>query len=142
MNRREFLKLIHRTALAFSGVVLVGPVVAYFFPSRLEEMPSEPVAVGPAAELPVGASRTVSYGRWPALVINTAGGLRAYSAVCTHFGCIVKWNAGGGTIDCPCHAGYFSPDDGSVISGPPPKPLQALPISVQDGQITIGVLEP
>lgn len=141
MNRRDFLKWVNRAALAASGVVVIGPILAYFFPAKLEEMPSEPVPVGPAADLPTGGSKTVPYGRWPALVINTDGGLKAYSAVCTHFGCVVKWNADTGQIDCPCHEGYFSPEDGSVISGPPPKPLQALPVSVEAGQITLGVLE-
>lgn len=142
MNRRDFLTLVKGTAIGAGGLALLGPIIAYFYPSKLEEMPSEPVPVGPDGSIPPGESKTVSYGRWPALVINHAeGGLRAYSAVCTHFGCIVKWNPETGEIDCPCHEGYFNAADGSVISGPPPEPLLALPVSVENGTITIGVLE-
>ncbi len=141
MNRRTFLRWVNRAALALGGVAVLGPMIAYFYPKKLEEMPSEPVPVGPPDELPVGQSITVPYGRWPALVIHTPDGLRAYSAVCTHFGCIVKWNPDTGQIDCPCHEGYFDPGDGHVISGPPPSPLLALPVSVEDGLITIGVME-
>jgi Rieske Fe-S protein len=71
-------------------------------------------------------------------VINTKEGLRAYSAVCTHFACLVKWNLESGQIGCPCHEGYFDPYTGEVISGPPPTPLTSLPVNVIDGQIYIG----
>jgi nitrite reductase/ring-hydroxylating ferredoxin subunit len=138
LNRRQFAQLLNR-GLAFSGLVVIAtPIVAYFYPPKLEETPMEPVQVAPEGEMPLNASRTVPYGRYPALVIHTPEGLRAYSAVCTHFGCIVKWNSGTGQIDCPCHEGYFDPLDGHVLSGPPPTPLVSIPVNVVDGQIYIG----
>jgi len=137
-DRRDFLKLLER-GLALTGLTaLVVPVVAFFYPPDLRETPAEPVLVSPESELPVNDSRTVRFGRYPALIINTSEGLRAYSAVCTHFGCIVKWDPGRGEIVCPCHEGYFDPLDGSVISGPPPLPLATLPVQVVDGQIYVG----
>ena len=137
-NRRDFLKLLER-GLALTGLTaLVVPVVAFFYPPDLRETPAEPVLVSPEAELPVNDSRTVRFGRYPALIINTSEGLRAYSAVCTHFGCIVKWDPERGEIVCPCHEGYFDPLDGSVISGPPPLPLATLPVQIVDGQIYVG----
>ncbi|UCF60200.1 MAG: ubiquinol-cytochrome c reductase iron-sulfur subunit, partial [Anaerolineaceae bacterium] len=78
-------------------------------------------------------------GRYPALVLNTPeDGLLAYSAVCTHFACLVKWNPESGMIECPCHEGYFSPSDGSVISGPPPEPLEIIQLFIEDDTIFIG----
>ena len=47
---------------------------------------------------------------------------RAFSAICTHLGCIVKWDPATQKILCPCHAGVFGAD-GRVLSGPPPRPL-------------------
>jgi len=138
MTRREFLKLTNRVLLAIGGVAILGPIVAYFFPANLQEMPSEPVQVCPEEELPQNTSKTVKFGRYPAIVINTNQGLRAYSAVCTHFACIVKWDAESYEIACPCHAGFFDPYDGHVISGPPPSPLEALPVQVVDGLIYVG----
>jgi Rieske Fe-S protein len=139
ITRRDFLKLL-KGASALAGVGLVAtPVVAYFYPPKLEELPSEPVLVCPESELPVGQSKIVKFGRYPALVIKLPEGLKAYSAVCTHFACIVKWNPDSKKIECPCHEGYFSVADGSVTAGPPPAPLMALETEVVDGQIYVKV---
>ena len=67
-------------------------------------------------------------------------GLVAYSAICTHFACIVKWNPESGMIECPCHAGFYDPRDGSVISGPPPLPIEKFKISKEGGTIYLETL--
>lgn len=138
ITRRDFLKLLNRFLAASGLAILVAPIVAYFYPPKLEEMPSEPVSAGPLDELAAGQSKTIRFGRYPALIIHTPEGLRAYSAVCTHFACIVKWDAETGQIECPCHDGYFNPLDGSVLSGPPPTPLESLKVDIVDGEIFVG----
>jgi cytochrome b6-f complex iron-sulfur subunit len=138
LNRQEFLKLVQRGLALFGLTVIAAPIVAYFYPTNLQETPLEPVLVGDESDLPMNSAKTVRFGRYPALVVNTVMGLRAYSAVCTHFGCIVKWNPDSGEIACPCHEGYFDPLDGHVISGPPPEPLLPIQVQLVDGQIFIG----
>jgi cytochrome b6-f complex iron-sulfur subunit len=138
ITRRGFLQFFTRI-LTFTGLAAVlGPIVAFFYPADVEEMPSEPVRVGDTSELQVGQAKTVRFGRYPALVLHTEYGLRAYSAVCTHFACIVKWDPEKGEIVCPCHEGYFDPSTGAVISGPPPEPLTPLKVEIIDGQIFVG----
>lgn len=138
ISRRDFLKLTNRFLTVTGLAVILSPIIAFFYPSNLEEVPSEPVMVGSVDELPPGESKTVRFGRYPAIVINTSDGIRAYSAVCTHFACIVKWDLERYEIVCPCHDGFFNPYNGEVISGPPPTPLEPINIEVVDGLIYIG----
>lgn len=138
INRRSFLKLANRLLAATGLFALTGPIVAFFYPVKLEEMPSEPVLACKTSDLPVNSGVTVSFGRYPALVINTEQGLRGYSAVCTHFACICKWDPELGQIVCPCHDGFFDPLDGHVIAGPPPTPLLELEVSVVGDEIYVG----
>jgi glycine/D-amino acid oxidase-like deaminating enzyme/nitrite reductase/ring-hydroxylating ferredoxin subunit len=53
------------------------------------------------------------------------GRLHEVSAICTHMGCVVHWNNGEQTWDCPCHGSRFLPD-GSLIAGPAETPLKAV----------------
>ena len=138
ITKRDFLKITNTVLGAIGLTALAGPVLAFFFPPELEETPSDPVLVAPEKDLPVGKGKTVAFGRYPALVINTPEGLKAYSAVCTHFACLCTWNAEIGQIACPCHEGFFNPLDGSVISGPPPSPLESLNVEVIDGDIYVS----
>lgn len=138
ISRRNFIKLINKLLAVTGLTALATPIVAFFFPSKLEEMPSEPVLVGKVSELAQNDSKTIKYGRYPALVINTDQGLKAYSAVCTHFACIVKWDSAIGKIYCPCHDGYFDPYNGDVISGPPPSPLETISVKIVNEEIYIG----
>ncbi|MFE7657349.1 Rieske (2Fe-2S) protein [Streptomyces bottropensis] len=66
-----------------------------------------------------------------------AGTFKAFSSVCTHSGCAVKTIADG-VINCPCHNSNFSIEDGSVKSGPAPKPLPAKEVSVSGDSITLA----
>ena len=73
----------------------------------------------------------------PTNVAGTAHGIVAYSAICTHLGCTVRFSeepmeqAPFPHIHCPCHGAMFDPQHGcTVLGGPAPRPLPQLPIQV------------
>ncbi len=71
----------------------------------------------------------------PETAQHAVEGVVAYSAVCTHLGCIVsQWVADKEAALCPCHGGVYDLKDGAkVIAGPPPRPVPQLPVRVEDG---------
>jgi len=60
----------------------------------------------------------------------------AFSNICTHLGCKVRWINDESQFFCPCHTAIFD-KDGKVVSGPPPRPLDQYQVKVEDGQIYI-----
>lgn len=133
VSRRRVLRWL----LGFSAVstlaMVVTPVLAFLVPPKSSATGSGGrVPAGTTAELPPGQGKVVPVGSKPAIVVNTEQGLRAYSAICPHLGCIVAFDDLSGTIVCPCHDGRFSPLTGAVVSGPPPAPLPSVEVTVDD----------
>ena len=89
-----------------------------------------------AADVPVGGCFVVS-GSKVVVTQPTEGDFKAFSAVCTHQGCLVE-SSTEGDIPCPCHSSKFSLDDGSPISGPASAPLAAVEITVSGDAITLA----
>jgi cytochrome b6-f complex iron-sulfur subunit len=88
-------------------------------------------------DLPVGASKQITYAGAPALVMRSQDGVLALSLVCTHLGCIVQWDNAKKQFHCPCHDGKFD-EFGDVIAGPPPLPLERLPVKMLADKIVVG----
>jgi Rieske Fe-S protein len=85
-------------------------------------------------DVPVGGGKIIS--DQEVVVTQPAeGDFKAFTAVCTHQGCIVG-KVENGEILCPCHGSAFSIDDGSVVTGPATAPLDKVEISVEGDRIS------
>jgi rieske iron-sulfur protein len=71
---------------------------------------------------------------------DTWEGLIAYSAVCTHQGCMVDgWDAATKQFVCPCHKGLFDPlQGGENTGGPKTRALPQIPVRIHDEKLVVG----
>ena len=92
----------------------------------------------PRSAVKAGTAHFFQYRGKPAVVLQAKPGeYLALSAVCTHLGCVVQWQEAKGEFLCPCHGGRFALT-GTVLGGPPPRPLENLPVVVDGDQLRIG----
>ena len=136
MSRRDFLDWLIRGGLFTTLAGMLLPALAYLWPVTRRGPAVGMVEVGGVDEIPVLGSKKVILGGSAVLVVRTAKEFKAFSAICTHLGCVVFWDSQKGQIACPCHAGSFDLD-GRVVAGPPPRPLPTFPVNVIDGKVFV-----
>ncbi len=135
-QRRGFLFVILGGLGAAVTAVSLWPIWRFLAP-RKDTGELERVAVA-RANIEVGGAHFFNFRGSPAVVLQpTPGGFVAFSAVCTHLGCVIKWEKDKGEFLCPCHAGRFSAE-GKVLGGPPPKPLESIPAALEGDQVMVG----
>jgi nitrite reductase/ring-hydroxylating ferredoxin subunit len=136
VSRRDYLRIL----VTVSGGLTIGAatVAAGVFPRR----------TGAAGEVFVAAA--IDEGAWTSFAYPTpddravamrlpGGRLVAYSSICTHLACAVIPRPDERLLDCPCHEGSFDAADGSVLYGPPPRPLPVIELEERpDGIYAVG----
>ena len=86
----------------------------------------KPSQIRSADQLSMGEGAVLSEnGKQVACSCDEHGHVTKVSAICTHMGCIVRWNKAEKTWDCPCHGSRFLAN-GEVIGGPAETPLEAI----------------
>lgn len=137
--RRQFAKFLVLTSLGmFIGNIWI--LVRSWFAGK----PAFPSArVFGVNDIAVGEVKLFSYPtpEDPCIAVRiTADSIVAYSQKCTHLSCAVYFAGERNRLECPCHEGYFSLQDGSVLQGPPPRPLPRIRLKREgNDMIAIGV---
>ncbi len=122
VSRRQLTKFLTLTSLAmFAGNAWI------LVKSWIRGGVAYPVrAIARTGEIPVGGVKLFEYPgpRDQCILVRTGeDSYVAYSQKCTHLSCAVFYSSENRRLECPCHQGYFSIEDGSVLQGPPTRPL-------------------
>jgi Rieske Fe-S protein len=93
-------------------------------------------ALAATSQVPDGGGKIID-GKNIVITQPQSGSFKAFTAICTHEGCIVN-SVSNGTINCPCHGSKFAITDGSVVHGPATRPLAPIAINVEGTSIFQG----
>ena len=132
-TRRTIRGWIGGGALAAAAIGTVITAIRYFEPNVFFEQDSR-FAVGRPEDIAVGTVLVVPAQK--VYVLRTEQGFIALSAICTHLGCMTRYDAEARQIACPCHGSRFAPD-GRVTGGPAPRPLHRVAIALERGQLVV-----
>lgn len=140
VNRRQFTKFLTLTSFAmFAGNLWI---LARSIFRRTPVYARQ--AVAEVGEIPVGGVKVFAYPgpNDPCILVRTASDAYvAYSQKCTHLSCAVYFERETNRLACPCHQGYFAIADGSVLQGPPRRPLPRVVLEIRNGSLVAAGLE-
>jgi len=138
VSRRQLTKFLTLTSLAmFVGNLWI--LVRGWFSGKLAHAAT---AVARAGEIPVGGVKLFPYAGEQCILVRTGEDeYAAYSQKCTHLSCAVFYARETNRLECPCHEGYFSVKDGSVLQGPPRRPLQRVVLERRGEALVAVALE-
>ncbi len=136
MTRRELLTYAWGGALALVGAATGVGLFLFMYPRfRAGEFGGEFFV--PITEVPPVDQGPVSFSSgkfW--LVQAEEEGPKALYMVCTHLGCLYKWEASNFRFECPCHGSKFS-KDGFYIEGPAPRSLDRFETRVEGETLVV-----
>jgi nitrite reductase/ring-hydroxylating ferredoxin subunit len=99
---------------------------------------SGPVAVAKITDIPIGSGKKFDVEGVPILITQPrVGEFRGFSAICTHAGYVMN-NMANSEIKCDNHGAVYSADDGSVLSGPAPRALGKVEVTVDGDDILVS----
>ncbi len=144
---------VSRRGLLWGGLGAAAAAVAGAAVTSALERPASPpsgplvpsgagqwVAVAAVSALPLGAVKRFEAGAVIGYLQHTASGFLALSGVCTHMACLLTWNAGEKTFDCPCHGVQFLTNGRAAPNAPYPyAPLPTIETKVEADQVWVYV---
>ena len=152
MRRRRFLTWMSGIGAALTGLIVGVPSAAAFLSPALKKSAKKNwiTVADDVSTLDIGTPIKVDFieatnDAWVesralrSVWLYTEDGEKftAYSGVCTHLGCGFAFDADNKRYHCPCHHGLFDMKTGAVVGGPPPRPLDTLPVRVENGEVQV-----
>lgn len=130
-GRRDLLKLLAASWAILAAVPVLNVIVRYLLPLPTDQDSKVSLAVATVDDIPKGSSRIFRFQKEPVVVVHTnAGQYEAFSARCTHLGCVVQYIESTPRFECHCHGSVFD-SQGRNVSGPAPRPLAPFKVKVE-----------
>jgi len=133
ISRRRALGMMTTAALGVAGVGTVITTIRYMSPNVLFE-PATRFEVGRPEDIPVGTLIVLAAQKL--YVVHDEAGFFAMSSVCTHLGCMTRYDDARQGIFCPCHGSQYD-KQGRVTGGPAPRPLVRLELTLERGRLVV-----
>ncbi len=149
ITRKRFLGYIIGGISSAVAVAVATPLVGYFLSPAWKKGTPLRTPIANVTDIPVGQPTfvtfeqrirdgwyisTLSKGAW---LVNKGGEeIIVFDPRCTHLNCPYYWDKEKQVFRCPCHDGGFD-IDGNVTFGPPPRPLDRLEFSIENGSIMV-----
>ena len=143
VSRRDFLRKGLWASLAILAIESLVATIVSLWPKAQTSATSNRIVIGRASDFPVGSVTRFPDGAF--FLSHVDSGFLALSQVCTHLGCVVPWKSDEksedklvtqGRFNCPCHGGIYD-RYGAVKAGPPPRPLDIHPITLDGDRLVV-----
>lgn len=150
VTRKRFLGYLIGGISGIIAATIATPLIGYFLSPLWRKHPPLYTPIARTEDIPMGEPTFITYeqrirdgwyfttlskGAW---IVNKDGSeFIVYDPKCTHLNCPYYWDKESKVFLCPCHDGGFD-IDGNVIFGPPPRPLDRLEFTIEDGSIMVS----
>jgi cytochrome b6-f complex iron-sulfur subunit len=139
ISRRRLLAYAWIGAAALVMGELIFGTLAFLWPRRKGPKVETVFIGGKVTDFKVGD--LIPFRKERTFISRTEGGFLALSAICTHLHCVVNWNEILKKFECPCHGAKFN-QNGEVLEGPPPRPLDLYKVQIIAGNVVIDKASP
>jgi Rieske Fe-S protein len=139
-SRRSFLDYLLGVGVTGLAGAVLYPVARFLVPPTRSDPGARSVVLDPRDPEQVDPeTRVFVFGTQPGILVRGPDGAwKAFSAICTHLACTVRYKADTKQIWCPCHNGYFDLNGTNLPGSPPPRPLDAFEVNERaDGHVVV-----
>lgn len=152
ISRRTFLGYLAGAMSAFIGIVAGVPILGYLAAPLGKKEEARWITLGKVDAFKDPEPKLITFtmtrkdgwvevqeARTCWVVPQSGGNFVAFNGRCTHLGCAYSWRTSGehsGKFFCPCHDGLYN-REGTVLDGPPPRPLDRLEVKVQGDEVMV-----
>ena len=137
-NRKTFLNQIFFGWIGLTILPALYVIANYLVPPRIRDRVATTLDVGKIDDIPAGGAKIVRVNKKAVILVRSQKDqVKAFSAVCTHLGCIVEYRAEEKDFHCNCHGSVFD-INGKNIGGPAPRPLRPYRVTLSGSEITVS----